>query len=303
MSLLNWGLLFLLACLWGSSFFYIEVLLEEGMPPMLIVFLRVSVALPFLALYCLARRERFPTDLPTIGSLALMGLINNALPFSLIALSQTTITGGLASILNSTTAFFAVVVAAIFLRDEPLSPHRVVGVLTGIAGVAVIVGLGNILLFSVSDTGQLLMICSSISYAFSAVWGKIKLRGVPGGAAAIWMLGFATLMLTAVVLHTGDFAAFRVSVKIALCVVGLSVFGTGLAYLVYFRLLRSTGASNLMLVTVIIPVVAASLDALVLAQFLKAREIVGFLVILAGLAILDGRLVRRFGPRSRKAPG
>ncbi len=296
MSLLNWGLVLLLSCLWGSCFIFAEVLLEE-LPPFLVAFLRVSVTLPVLVLFCVARRQRFPRDLPTLGSLAVMGVLNNVVPFTLIGYAQLTITGGLAAVLNSVTAFFSVVVAAILLRDEPLTANRLAGILVGIAGVVVVVGVQHVLQVSVADFGQVLMLCAGLSYALAAAWGKMRLKGLPEAVTATCMLAFSAAILGPMTLLAGDFGEFRLSTQIVVCVIGLSIFGTGGAYLLYFRILHSAGASNLMLATIIVPIVATALDALVLSQFLKAREIAGFFVILAGLVVLDGRLLRRLRGR------
>jgi len=159
--------LLLLSLLWGGSFFFAEIALTE-IPPLTITFFRVSLAVPVLGLIVALRGLSLPRAGRIWGHYAVMGALNNAIPFSLIFWGQTQIESGLASILNGTTAVFGVVVAGLLLRDEPLTTPKALGAVFGLAGVAVILGLDLLAGFDPRDLAQMAVLGAALSYALAS---------------------------------------------------------------------------------------------------------------------------------------
>ncbi|HSM19384.1 MAG TPA: DMT family transporter, partial [Hyphomicrobiales bacterium] len=158
MGAAQWAMLVTLSLLWGGTFFFVEVALED-VPPLTLVFLRVALAAVALHIYILATGRRLPASLRLWGAFAAMGLFNNFLPFSLISWGQTEISGSLASILNATTPIWTVLLAHFLTADEKLTGLRAIGVALGFVGVAVMIGikalsgLGGVLLAQLAVVG------------------------------------------------------------------------------------------------------------------------------------------------------
>lgn len=286
-------MLFALAIVWGGSFFFGEIALRE-VPPFTITLHRVLWAVPIL--YCVIKIKRIvlPLSLRAWLCYAVMGALNNAIPFSLIFWGQTSIGSGLASILNGTTAVFGAVVAGLLLKDEPLTIRKVMGAIFGVLGVAVIMGVGNLTEFSVSNLGQLAIIGAALSYAFAGVWGKRFLSAYPPMTNAVGMLTCSALIMLPVVLVFDGVPSVNLSVTVWLALIALAALSTALAYLLYFEILVRAGSANLMLVTVLIPPVAITLGALFLGEQLTVNAMLGFTIIAIGLGITDGRLLQWF---------
>ena len=194
-----------------------------------------------------------------------MGVLNNIIPFSLIAIGQQYVTGGMASILNANTAFMGVIVSGLFLAAEPAKWHRIIGVIIGIFGVSIAIGLENLSGGTEDSTilwGQIAIILATISYAFAGVWGKVKLAGFQPIHGAVMLVCSAVISVFVASLFSGTPppAIFFAPFDMILLVIGLGVFGTALAYPLYFRILELAGASNLMLVTIIVPVFALVIE-------------------------------------------
>ncbi|MDP2332069.1 MAG: DMT family transporter, partial [Reyranella sp.] len=221
--------------------------------------------------------------------LLVMGALNNALPFSLIFWGQTTITSGVASILNATTPLFTVVVAHIFTRDERMTVRKLVGVLAGLAGVAILIGpdLGG------SLWGQIACLAAALSYAFAGIYGRrFKALGVQPLQAAAGQLT-ASAMLILPIMLLAESAWPMPSAVTWSAVAGLALLSTALAYVLYFRILAAAGATNLLLVTFLIPVTATLLGAVFLGERLELRQFAGMALIGVGLAAIDGRITAR----------
>jgi drug/metabolite transporter (DMT)-like permease len=294
----DWLLLVFLSVLWGGSFFFVGVAVRE-LPPATIVLVRVVLGalmlLPLVRVFGGALPKRPAEWLPFAG----MGLLNNVIPFSLIATGQSYINSGMASVLNATTPLFTVLVLAGF-REERLNARRVAGVLIGIAGVVILRQPGPA--SSDQAIGILLCLGGALSYGFSGLWGRRKLAGVPPITSAAGQLISSAVMM-AVIASVVDrpWNLPMPSLGTWLSLIGLAALSTALAYIVFFRILARSGASNVMLVTLLIPVTAILLGWLVLGEPLAAREIAGALVIGSALLVIDGRA---FGwLRSRLAAG
>ena len=292
----DWSLLGLLSILWGGSFFFNGVILRE-LPPLTLVLLRVALAaivlLPLLWVY----RIRFPKGVAGWWPFLAIGLFNNVLPFSLIVMGQTYIPSGLASILNATTPLFTLVVMAT-AGEEKLHPRRIAGVVAGLIGVAILhgeafdKGLG---VEAGPGIGILLCLAAAFSYGLSALVARRLLSNPPPlGTATFQMLASAMMMLPVAGVVERPWQLPMPGAATWLAVIGLAVLSTALAYIVFFQILRRSGATNVMLVTLLIPVTAILLGYLVLGESISLREIVGALVIGSALLLIDGRVLKFF---------
>jgi drug/metabolite transporter (DMT)-like permease len=289
----DWALLVLLSVLWGGSFFFTGVAVRE-LPPFTIVLARVAIAAVLLLPVLLAQGPK-GTKLPASPAgwlpFLVMGLLNNVIPFSLIVSGQTLIASGTASVLNATTPLFTVLVMAA-AGDEPLAARRVVGVLAGLLGVIILRGQG-LELGGTPTLGMLLCLGGALSYGFSGLWGRRKLAGIPPlTSATCQLIASSIVMLVLAGLIERPWLLPAPSLQTWLALFATAALSTALAYVVFFQILVRSGASNVMLVTLLIPVTAIMLGHFVLGEPLAAREIIGALVIGGALLIVDGRALR-----------
>ncbi|MBL6780000.1 MAG: DMT family transporter [Rhodobacteraceae bacterium] len=284
-------MLLLLALVWGGSFFFAEIALR-ALSPLSITLHRVVWAVPVLWLVVRFKGYPLPRDPRIWGAYLVMGVLNNAIPFSLIFWGQTHISSGLASILNATTAMIEAVVAGIVLRDEPLTQNKVVGALAALFGVAVIVGPSALFEFSLVDLAQLAVLGATMSYAFAGVWARLALSGQPALVNALGMLVGSSILMVPIVISADGVPELNFSGETWAAVLGLSLMSTAFAYALYFAILARAGAANLLLVTLLIPPVAITLGHLFLGEVINANAWSGFFVIALGFAITDGRLFR-----------
>jgi drug/metabolite transporter (DMT)-like permease len=291
MNLLDWSLLVALSILWGGSFFFVGVAVK-ALPPFTIVLLRVAIAA--LALHAVLRltRTAMPWDRASWLAFFGMGLLNNAVPFSLIAWGQTEIASGLASILNATTPLFTVLVAHVLTADERLTKGRIVGVLLGLGGVVVLIGPQALAGLGKDVLAQLAILGAALSYGFAAIFGRrFKRMGMPPLATATGQVSASSLMLLPVALLADrPWMLPWPDVPVWGAILGLALFATALAYILFFRILESVGAVNLMLVTFLIPVSAILLGSAFLGETLAPMDFAGMALIGLGLAAIDGRL-------------
>ena len=294
MTALEWGLLFLLSVVWGGSFFFNRVALD-ALPPLTLVFLRVGLAAPVLVLAQRAMGRRMPRDPRVWAAFFVMGLLNNVLPFALIVWGQMQIASGLASILNATTPLAGVIVAHLFTADEKMTANRLFGVAAGIAGVAVLIGPQALEGFGSHLVRELACLAAAVSYAFAGVYGRRfrRLGIAPMTTAAGQVTASAALLLPLTLIVDKPWLLPVPPLTVLGAVAGLVLLSTALAYTIYFRLLATAGATNLLLVTFLIPVSAILLGTLVLGERLGANQLAGLMLIGAGLAAIDGRLLAR----------
>jgi drug/metabolite transporter (DMT)-like permease len=287
----DWGLLILLSVLWGGAYFFAGVAVKE-LPPLTVVLARVFLAavalLPLFWYFGHSLPRSFSGWLPFFG----MGLLNNVLPFGFIFAGQTQITVGLSSIINAMTPLFTVVVMALF-QEERLTVNRIIGVLLGAVGVAILRGFDGPL-----DAGQTLGIglclAGALSYGFAALWGRRYLIGVPPIKSATCQLMCSTLIMGIVVCFIDQpWTLAAPSQNTVMSLLALAVFGTAVAYIVFFKILVRAGASNVMLVTLLIPVTALVLGNVFLGEPIQSKEIIGAAIIGAGLLFIDGRVINR----------
>ena len=288
----EWAMLVTLSVLWGGSFFFAEIALES-LPPLTIVTLRVGLAAITLWLVVLALKLPIPNSPPIWIAFLTMGLLNNVLPFSLIVWGQSQISSGLAAILNATAPLFGVIVAGILLRDESATPLKITGVVIGFAGVIVMMDLSSIATSSL--LAQLAILAAALSYACASVYGRrFKATGLNPILVAAGQVTGSTLLLLPIALWVdGNDPYANVPTQVWAAIISLAVFSTAAAYILYFKLLASAGATNILLVTLLVPVSAILLGWLFLEESLQTPHIIGMAMIALGLSAIDGRLWRR----------
>jgi drug/metabolite transporter (DMT)-like permease len=282
-------LLLVLSVLWGATFFFVAVALQD-LPPLTLVLARVALAALMLAPVMRILGLAWPSRLADWRAYAVLAVFNNVLPFSLIFYGQTRIASALAGVLNATTPLFTLIVGRLF-AGEPLSPAKVCGVVIGIAGVGVLMGLDAASADASSTIGMLCVLGAAASYGLATLWMR-RLKELPPLASAEAQLVCSTLMLLPLAAFVDRFWALPMPGPTAMAaVLGLAAFSTALGYILFFRLNASAGPTNVMLVTLLIPVTATGLGALVLGERLALNRIAGALIIASGLVVIDGRLI------------
>lgn len=289
----DWALLVLLSVLWGGSFFFIAVARPE-LPPFTIVAARLALAAATLAVALRLLGIAYPRGRPAWMASLGMGVLNNAVPFSLITWAQGSLPSGVASILNATTPLFTVLVAHALTADEKLSRGKILGVVLGFVGVAVLMGAGALAGTS-AKLPELAMLVATFSYALSGVWGRrFRRLGIPPASGALGQLCCSALLMAPLALVVDQ--PWRLPMPgahVLGAVLALAVFSTALAYLMFYRVLDRAGATNLSLVTFLIPVSAILLGTLFLNEVLAPRHFAGMALIALGLLAIDGRAFRR----------
>ncbi|MBR0775434.1 DMT family transporter [Bradyrhizobium diazoefficiens] len=285
----DWSLLAVLSVLWGGSFFFNGAALR-GLPPLTLVFLRVALGAAILLPLLRMQGIGFPKGAAGWKPFVAIGLLNNVIPFSLIVIGQTLIPSGLASILNATTPLFTVMVMAA-AGEEALQMRRVIGVALGLLGVIILRGWG----FETrpgQGLGILLCLGGALSYGFAALAARRLLKDSPPLGTAAFQLMASTVMMAVVGgVVEQPWRLPTPGVATWLAVLGLAGLSTALAYIVFFQILRRSGATNVMLVTLLIPVTAILLGSLVLGEPISLREIAGAIIIASALLVIDGRVL------------
>jgi drug/metabolite transporter (DMT)-like permease len=291
MGAAEWAMLASLSVLWGGSFFFNGIAVRE-LPPFTIVAARVGIAA--LALWSMLAALRI--DMPRVPGLwtafIAMGLLNNAIPFALVVWGQHHVASGLAAILNATTPLFTVMAAHFLTPDEPLTPGKAVGVAAGLVGVVVMLGADLLAGLGTGLLAQAACLAAAMSYAMAGVFGRRfgRMRVPPLATAAGQVTASTLVMLPLALLADRPWALPAPGPETWGALVGLGLLSTALAYVLYFRILAATGATNLLLVTFLIPVSAILLGAMVLGERLEPKHFIGMALIGAGLAFIDGRL-------------
>ena len=294
MDAFDWVMLITLATVWGGSFLFNAILVAE-LPVITIVAIRVTVAALALWGFVRVTGRKIPTSPQVWGALLILGVLNNAIPFSLIVQGQTQITSGLASILNATTPLFTILVAGFFLTDERFSVLRVLGVVVGFSGVILLVGPEALSGLGDDFWAQLCALGAALSYGFASVFGRrFRELRVDPVMVATGQVTMSSLVLWPIALWIdGPQDIMGLSFNAAASMFGLAVLCTSFAYILYFRILERAGATNISLVTFLVPISAIILGVLVLGERIFIKEIMGMTLIGMGLAIIDGRLFQR----------
>lgn len=286
-----WFMLLFLAFLWGGSFVFGKIAVAE-ITPLTLVLLRVSLAALTLHLVCAITGTKLPGTLEAWRNYAVMGLLNNVIAFSLIFWGQQEIGASLSSILNGATPFFTVLIAGLVLVDERFTSAKIAGLIIGFAGVVLVIGPRHILGLGENLLSELAVVGAAVSYGFASVWGR-RFSGEPPLATATGQLTMSTAMMIPIAfLIERPLSTGLPSAPVIGAVVALAVICTAFAYLLFFRILKVAGATNVSLVTMLVPVFATLIAVPVLGEQLDALKLIGLAVIGIGLAVLDGRPVK-----------
>ena len=269
MGLFDWIRLIILSLLWGGSYIWIEIALLT-ISPLMIVFFRVFMASIFLLSVCKILKLSFVINKRLFIIFLMMSLFNNVIPFNLIAWGQSQITASVSSILNATTPLFTVILAHYWPKGEKATLNRIIGVVVGICGVSILMG------FSFDDLnnsidGQIAILLASVSYAISVLFGKQIDSSIHPAISATMMLCISSIIP----------------------LLGLSIFSTAVAYLIFYKLIKNIG-SNVMLVTLLMPISAIFMSIIFLGESIATQHIIGLILILIGLILVDGRILQRF---------
>ncbi|HKQ44924.1 MAG TPA: DMT family transporter [Rhizomicrobium sp.] len=291
MSARNWGLLVLLALLWGSSFYFYKVLIAV-LPPVTVVLGRVGIAAIALNLWLWAQGQALPLKDGMWLRFLWLGFLNNVVCFVLIAWSETRITSGMASILNGTTPIFMVLVAHWLTHDDRMSVNKVTGILFGFAGTLVLVG-PDALAGGGELLGELAVIAASCLYAFAAVYSR-RFTAMPALVAATGQVTGATaILLPLSLLFDRPWTLAMPGADIWASLLFIALMNTAAAYWVYYKMLATTGVTYISLVTFLIPPVALLLGAVFLQESITLHALIGMAIIALGLLAVDGRLPAR----------
>ncbi len=291
MNAREWGLLVLISVIWGLSFFFIEIALRD-LGPFTLVFYRIGIAAVIVTTLLYISGKSLPFDGKSWRNYFILGTFNNFVPFSLISWGQIYIDSGLASILNATTPMFVVVMAHFLTHDEHMTGNRIVGVLLGIVGVSLLVGPQALYGLSSNTLGQFAILGAAISYSYGGIYAR-RLNDMPVMVAVTGTLLAATVMTLPMVLLFEYPLRMSMQLSTIGAILGISVFGTAFAYMLYFRVIRTVGATNTLLVTFLVPVTALIMGVVILGESPGQHAILGMLVIFTGLAAIDGRIIHK----------
>jgi drug/metabolite transporter (DMT)-like permease len=290
----EWLTLLILALIWGGAFLFIGVAVRH-VDPLTYVWLRLTIAAGGMFLFLKLKGEKLGLPREVWGSILLLALLNNALPFTLFGWGQTHIASGLASILNATTPIWGVLVAHLFTQDERMTPRKIAGVLLGFAGVATMIGPTLLANVGTDALAQLACIAASLSYALAAVWARrFRRMGVsPMSVTTGQLTAGAVMMLPLAMLVDQPWTQPLPPLTAWGAIVALALMCTAFGYVLYFRLIETAGATNALLVTLLVPPFAILFGTLFLAEVLAPQDFIGLGLIALGLAAIDGRLLRR----------
>jgi drug/metabolite transporter (DMT)-like permease len=296
----DWLILLTLAVIWGGAFFFIGVAVRH-VPPLTYVWLRLTIASAAMWIYVRARGGSIGLPKQVWGAIVLLAVLNNALPFTLFGWGQTHIASGLASILNATTPIWGVVVAHFLTHDERMSPRKIAGVLLGFGGIVTMIGPALLSNIGTNALAQLACVTASLSYALAAVWARrFKRLGVsPVSVTTGQLTAGAIIMLPMSLFVDRPWTHAFPPASAWAAIAALGLFCTALGYVLYFRLIDHAGATNALLVTLLVPPVAIVLGALFLSETLAPQDFIGLGLIALGLGAIDGRIVSAIGGRAK----
>ena len=291
MGIKLWCLIILLSIIWGASFFFVEIAVEK-MTPLTIVLYRVGFAAFLLLAFVRLTGRKMPKTIGIWGAFLALGALNNAIPFTLITWGQSHIDSSLASILNATAPVFSFILAHFLTKDEPLTKNRLAGVLFGWGGVALLIGIDALNGAGMKMAGQLAVLGAALFYAFAAIFAR-RFKDIDPVVVSAGMLTGSTIIMIPMAFIMEQPLALDPTPVTWAALFGLAAISTSLAYIIYFYVLSKAGATNILLVTFLIPVSAIFLGMAVLGENPGWNAFAGMGLIFIGLVLIDGRLLKR----------
>lgn len=284
----DWLAFILLGTIWGSSFLWIKIAVQE-IGPILLVALRLLFGILALLVVAAYSRPQWPRRRRVWINLALLGLINNALPYALISWGEQYIDSGVAAVLNSTTPLFTMLVAHLFLTDDRMTRQRVLSLLLGFAGIVLLFSRDIFTGFRGSLLGQMAVLLASLSYAFASVFARRTTKELNLVVRPLVpLLGADLLMWALVPVFESPVSFPRLSLT-WFSIIWLGVLGVGAAFLLYYYLLHSVGPTRTVLVTYVFPLVGVALGAIFLNERLDWQLVAGTVLIIASVVMVNTR--------------
>ncbi len=301
---LDWALFVALGFMWGSSYLFIKIGVDEGLRPLTLVMLRLLIGAATLLAVVAVARVPLPREPRVIGHLVVMAILNIVTPFWLITYGEQTVDSSLAAILNATVPLFTIVLAALFLHDEPVTVNRLVGLAVGFVGVVLLTGGGSNGAGGFG-VGELALILSAISYGAGNVYARRNVRNLPPMAVAVCQVGFALIITAGLAFVLERPLETDLTPRALLAVVWLGLLGSGMAYLLFFRMLARWGSTRSSLVAYLLPIWGIVLGVLVLDERVDLRVLAGTALIIGGVALVNARYGTRrlFGRAAPADPG
>jgi drug/metabolite transporter (DMT)-like permease len=287
----NWLLFIALGFMWGSSYLFIKLAVDD-FGTFTLVALRLLVGAFLLWAVVLVTRQELPREPRIYGHLFVMGLVNIVIPFALITWAELTVDSSLAAILTAPVPLFAIVIAPLFLHDEPIRVNGVAGLVVGFIGVVILTSR-DLTVGDADLSGEVALLGAAFSYAVGAVYARRNMRGVHPLIPAVFQVSFALLVAGAIAIVAERPWDAQPDAEAIFSILWLGVFGSGLAYLVVFRLLAAWGATRTTLVAYEIPVWGIVLGFLVLAEPVDIRLLIGTALVVGGVALVNSPYGRR----------
>jgi drug/metabolite transporter (DMT)-like permease len=288
-SRVDWFLFGLLGFFWGSSYLFIKVGVDAGLEPFTLVWVRLLIGFALLAAVVTAASVALPRQARTYGHLLVLGFFAVALPFFLITWAEQRVDSALAATLTAPVPLFVIPIAAVLLRDEWITLYKVIGVSIGLVGVAILVGFDPAQVGRMDLTPQLVLVGAALSYALGGVYARRFARGLPPMIPSLFQVFFAMLMSAA--------AAFafehplttlpRLPLDGIIAVIWLGLLGSGMAYLLFYRLLGRWGPTRTSLVAYLLPVWGIALGFVVLGEPIQTGLLLGAALIIIGIAFVN----------------
>lgn len=288
----DWVLLGVLALMWGTSYVFIKLGVQT-LPTFTLISTRLLIGLVVLATVVLIAREPLPRNPRTYGHFVVMALVNIVIPFTLITNAERSVDSAIAAIINGAVPLVVILLAALTLHDEPITVGRLVGLLVGYAGVIVIVSPGLATSTGSEISGELALVGSTISYGIGAVYARRAIRGLRPMIPAVFQVGFAFVIVSVLALVVERPFGVAWNGDAILAVVWLGVFGSGVAYLLNFRLLVRIGATHTSILAYFLPVVGIISGAIMFGEHIDQLVLFGTALVLAGIALVNGRFLQR----------
>jgi drug/metabolite transporter (DMT)-like permease len=295
----DWILLLTLGLMWGTSYAFIKLGIENGLPTFTLIATRLLIGFVLLATVVIVAREPLPRNPRVYVNLLIMAVINIVIPFTLITSAERSVPSAIAAIINGAVPLVVILLAALTFPDEPITLNRLVGLLVGYAGVIVIVYPGLATSTGGQISGEVALVGSTIVYGIGAVFARAKIRGLRPMIPAVFQVGFAFVIITVLAFVNERPLDVTWNADALIAVIWLGIFGSGLAYLLNFRLLGRIGATRTSILAYFLPIVGIVSGAIMFGETIDLYVVIGTAMVIGGVALVNSRLGERriFGRR------